>query len=482
MSLESSTTPNLHTLTDLLEAYSRSSGNPAKAHALITSGELADLALTHLDGAYITEPTLVQEFMTAVNDLIAAKALPADCDVRLETVQAEETQADETVTDEPAVASSFVQEPGNPGNLSAVPHAHNDGMVLRKALLSHGHSTGYRVRDIDDAVTKRDGKTLPEIRFFRSTVREGKVAEGPHGDILSSDINADFGTKEFSDAATYLPAPTPNDVVQPKLAHKYWVELAHDAQTLYAADLAPGASGEIGQIIARSAMTAEPPYVVARSLSQFVTGDWVQGATERVAQNQSTEEESGPRWESISSVLEPSTEAAPVLENTSTPEVFEQESLSRHDRGLVQEVEQASGESLEQETANGTEQLSDPATENRGDKNLADENKGFTPDQPAARAHEEHSEESSYRSQINTLLGRQNEEKSPIFSHIDAELDGQKGSSADASQPEEDDPFAPVEPAARQETPQQPQRDAAPAIENEPENNFMKGLRRFFLG
>lgn len=478
MSLESSLKPNLQTLTDILEAYSRTSGKPAKAHALVSSGELADLALTHPDGAYITDPALVQDFMVAVNELIAAKALPADCDIRLETMEVEpasEESAPEATA--PEHTEPFIQEPGNPGNLSAVPYAHNDGMTLRKALLSHGHSTGYRVRDIDDAVTKRDGKTLPEIRFFRSTVREGKVAEGPHGDILSSDITADFGTKEFTDAAVRLPAPTPNDVVQPKLAHKYWVELAHDAQTLYAADLAPGASGAIGQIIARSAMTAEPPYVVARSLSQFVTGDWIQGATERVAQNQSAEEESGPRWESVSSVLEPSAEAAPALEHTSTPEVFEQESPAHNDRGLVQEVEQTSGESLEQETANGTEQIAAPAAENRGD-----ENERFTPDQPAASPHEEHSEESPYRAQINTLLGRQNEEKSPIFSHIDAELDGQKDPSADTTLPEEDDPFAPVEPDARQETPQHPQRDKAPATENEPENNFMKGLRRFFLG
>lgn len=478
MSLESSLTPNLQTLTDILEAYSRASGNPAKAHALITSGELADLALTHSDGAYITDPALVQDFMVAVNELIAAKALPTDCDIRLETMEvqpaSEESAPEATV---PEHTEPFIQEPGNPGDLSAVPHAHNDGMTLRKALLSHGHSTGYRVRDIDDAVTRLDGKTLPEIRFFRSTVREGKVAEGPHGDILSSDIAADFGRELFADAAVRLPAPTPNDVVQPKLAHKYWVELAHDTQTLYAADLAPGASGAIGQIIARSAMTAEPPYIVARSLSQFVTGDWIQGATERVAQNQSAEEESGPRWESVSSVLEPSAEAAPVLENASAPEVFNQESPAHHDHGLVQEVEQATDESLEQETANGTEQIGATATENP-----ADENEGFTPDQPAASPHEEHSEESSYRSQINTLLGRQDEEKSPIFSHIDAELDGQKDPSADAAQPEENDPFAPVEPEARQGTSQQPQRDAAPTTENEPENNFMKGLRRFFLG
>lgn len=483
MSLESSLTPNLQTLTDILEAYSRASGNPAKAHALITSGELGDLALTHPDGAYITDPALVQDFMVAVNELIAAKVLPADCDIRLETMEVEPTSEEHATGDAaPENTEPFIQEPGNPGDLSAVPYAHNDGMTLRKALLSHGHSTGYRVRDIDDAVTRLDGKTLPEIRFFRSTVREGKVAEGPHGDIFSSDIAADFGRELFADAAVRLPAPTPNDVVQPKLAHKYWVELAHDAQTLYAADLAPGASGAIGQIIARSAMTAEPPYIVARSLSQFVTGDWIQGATERVAQNQSAEEESGPRWESVSSVLEPSAEAAPVLENASAPEVFDQESPAHHDHGLVQEVEQATDESLEQETANGTEQIGATATENRGDENPADENEGFTPDQPAASLHEEHSEESYYRSQINTLLGRQDEEKSPIFSHIDAELDGQKDPSADATQPEGIDPFAPVEPEARQETSQQPQRDAAPTTENEPENNFMKGLRRFFLG
>ncbi|WP_346846204.1 hypothetical protein [uncultured Rothia sp.] len=336
MSLERSTPPNLSTLTSILEAYSRHSGQSAQAHVRVELGELTELALTNFSGNYIANPSLVQELMLAANALISSEDLPSHCDIRLETVQVD--RADLQPGEDDSLSSGSVsQQLGDPGDLDAVPHAKNNGLALRQALLARGHTRGYSVQEIDHSVEMRDGKTLPELRFYRTMVRAGKIAEGPHGDIFSSPIAADFGAQRFAHAPLQLAVPTPEDVVQPKLTHKYWVEIAHDASTLYAIDLAPGASGEIGQIIARSSKTAQAPYLQAHSLAQFVTGDW----TETVSVDSQAEPDNGMVWQTISSVLEPTPETAPPTESsTNQKNTVLPESTNNPHVGLVEEVEQ----------------------------------------------------------------------------------------------------------------------------------------------
>lgn len=297
MSFDSSQSLHLPALSALLEDYSQRTGEAAEAQVRIGSGELLDLALTRKEGGLIAEPVLVQEFMLAVDRLAKDGTLPANCELRLETLQTDAAPHD-------AAQDNDVQ---GPGNLSAVPYAQNDGFLLRKTLLDLGHRHGWRMRDVEDASIKFGYEPLPEIRFYRSVVKEGKVGEGPCGDILASDIEADFGHRYFAKADIELPAPTPSDVVQPMLTNNKWVELAHDPENLYAADLAPGAAGEIGQIIARPSAEPQVPHLVARSLAQFVTGDWVPQAYE----TESSSGEQPPQalyWTAVASVLEPAVE------------------------------------------------------------------------------------------------------------------------------------------------------------------------------
>lgn len=162
------------------------------------------------------------------------------------------------------------------GDLSAVATAPNNGLALLAALKKHGNTGGYSATEID-AAAKTLGVTFsPEIRFYRSNVKDGKVAEGPHGDVQASALDAEFGASSGNDP---LPTPRPTDLVQPLHSHKLWIEIAHDSAAHYAADLAPGAAGAIGQIIGRDNESTQPPQLVARSLADFVSGEWVDDET-----------------------------------------------------------------------------------------------------------------------------------------------------------------------------------------------------------
>ncbi|MDO4916053.1 MAG: hypothetical protein Q3974_00350 [Rothia sp. (in: high G+C Gram-positive bacteria)] len=496
MSLKSSASPHLPTLSTILERYSQRTGEVIEAHAQIVSDELVDLALTNAEGGLIPEPSLIREFMSAVTELLADGALPSDCDIRLQTTEEEiEQDAPQTISDEmtaPPPAPQATQDPGNPGDLSAAPQAHNDGMQLRKALIDLGHSKGHRVRDIDDAETKRGGKTLPEVRFFHATVREGKVGEGPCGDIVASSLEADFGAELFGNTPVQLAPATPQDVVQPQLANKNWVELAHDPENLYAVDLAPGAAGEVGQVIGRSIFTAEVPHLVARSLSQFVTGDWVPTAykaNSSVAPAQEAEPQEITRWGTVTSVLEPSVEAVSAIEDQPehaapaapdhatwvNPWVTDsQPQPVKPAEGLVEELEESPG--------------LDPAAEPDVVPNPQD-NLG-------------------YRSQINSLLGRaETAELTSSTEKLNHNPPSTPSPADQTSQSEKEavEDFATIafgafnpqgeHPNTLESTPSlgtaaenpeygEPTQATRHSRKNseQPENSFMAGLRKFFLG
>lgn len=557
MSLESSTSPHLPTLSAILERYSQRTGEVVEAHAQIVSDELVDLALTNAEGGLIPEPSLIREFMSAVTELLADGALPSDCDIRLQTTEEEIAQdAPQTPSDEATVSPEpqATQALGNPGDLSAAPQAHNDGMQLRKALLDLGHGKGHRVRDIDDAETKRGGKTLPEVRFFYATVREGKVGEGPCGDIVASSLEADFGAELFGNTPVQLAPATPQDVVQPQLANKNWVEIAHDPENLYAVDLAPGAAGEVGQVIGRSIFAGEVPHLVARSLSRFVTGDWVPTAYEAyssVAPPQEAEPQETTRWGTVTSVLEPSVEAVSALEEQQehakpaapddatwvNPWVTDgQPQPVKPAEGLVEELEESPGLDTDSLDANSsaasanaesavapktiTEAAAEPEFESEVEFEPASEftsapesdadadAKATAETKAAAEAESDTKNSADYRSQINSLLGRtEATESTPSAEKPEHTSSSSSASAEPAPRAEKElaEDFAAIafgafdtkneRTSTLEETPglgtaaENPQYgESAQATRRshkdaeQQENNFMSGLRKFFLG
>lgn len=527
MSLESSASPQLPTLSTILKRYSQRTGEVIEAHAQIVSDELVDLALTNAEGALIPEPSLIREFMSAVTELLDNGALPSNCDIRLQTTEEEITQEAPHITSEETVASPVLQatqDLGNPGDLSAVPCAHNDGLRLRQVLIDLGHGKGHRIRDIDDAETKRGGKTLPEVRFFHATVREGKVGEGPCGDIVASSLEADFGAELFGSTPVQLAPATPQDVVQPQLLNKNWVELAHDRENLYAVDLAPGAAGEVGQVIGRSIFAAEVPYLVAHSLSQFVTGDWVPAAYEAIASvtpAQETKPQETPRWGIVTSVLEPNVEAVPALEDQQqhaapaapddttrvNPWATEPESQPvKPAEGLVEELEESPGLDTESLATNSSAGSTVANTESAVATETESDAKAESKSESATNPDTE--KPADYRSQINSLLGRTEvTESAPSaenFNHPTASSSTQAKPAPHAEKELAED-FATIafgafdtkneRASTLEETPglataaENPQYgDSGQATpyshknSEQQENSFMTSLRKFFLG
>ncbi|MDO4252952.1 MAG: hypothetical protein Q4C74_06925 [Rothia sp. (in: high G+C Gram-positive bacteria)] len=304
MNLERAHSSHLPTLTELLENYSQTTGAAITVFAHVAGGELTDLSLSDEQGKPITPAAFMSNLVIEFDRLLAARALPAECDVRLQTSQQETHPAGSNT---PAESG-----PGDPGDLSGAARVNNDGMALRSALLKLGHRTGYSSKEIDEA-SRRQGASLPEIRFYRSVVRQGKVAQGPYGDVVSSDLQADFAASALEGKEAQLPPASPQDLVQPLLSHTGWIELAHDSTCLYAADLAPGASGKIGQIIGRTIGQAQPPFLVAHSLAQFVTGDWVEDSRQKPGWQASSQASQLP-WQAVASILEPSKDTASFFE------------------------------------------------------------------------------------------------------------------------------------------------------------------------
>ncbi|WP_188360173.1 SMI1/KNR4 family protein [Rothia aerolata] len=162
-------------------------------------------------------------------------------------------------------------------NTPTLRRADNNGMALRTALIERGHRQGYTHEEVQAAEELRE--TLPEVRFLRTLVREGAIAEGPYGEILASGLSATFGA-EFATGALpedgQLPEEPEPSAVKTQLSNPGWVEIAHDSENLYAVDLDPEEGGAVGQIIDRPAHVAAAPFLVAESLSDFVAGVWTE--------------------------------------------------------------------------------------------------------------------------------------------------------------------------------------------------------------
>ncbi|MEX3610737.1 hypothetical protein VVR12_06790 [Rothia sp. LK2588] len=260
---------HLPTLAVILEDHSASIAETITVTAEIVRGSLTHMELSDENGEPMHHQPLSSQLRDELTRLVDAGEISENCQLRLQTVPEPSTSPASQESPESAAAPV-----GDPGDLDSVVHVNNDGLAMRAALITLGHRHGYTDTELRE-VSTRAGESLPEIRFFRSLVREGRVVQGDHENVVASPLQADFGAARFQQAEMSLPAPSPTDVVQPLLTHEGWVELAHDDHVLYAVDAAPGASGEIGQVIGRSATEPQVPYLVARSLGQFITGDWV---------------------------------------------------------------------------------------------------------------------------------------------------------------------------------------------------------------
>lgn len=147
-----------------------------------------------------------------------------------------------------------------------------DGLQLRTALLGRGHTSGYSPEEIASEERERGFAFSPELKFYRTLVREGVITQVEGHDVLASSPQADFGASTLDSAPWKAPA-THDGAVQAVLNHRLWIEIAHSDSHLYAIDLAPGSTGVNGQIIARRIGEASVPVQVASSLAQFVVGE-----------------------------------------------------------------------------------------------------------------------------------------------------------------------------------------------------------------
>lgn len=150
----------------------------------------------------------------------------------------------------------------------------NNGLQLRSALLARGHNSGYSPAEVAAEEKQRGFTFTPELKFYRALVRNGVVAEVAGQNVIASTPQADFGASTLDSAPWKAPEKT-DGTVQAVLNHTLWIEIASSPTHLYAIDLAPGAQGTVGQVIARRRGEASVPVRVALSLADFVTGDLV---------------------------------------------------------------------------------------------------------------------------------------------------------------------------------------------------------------
>ncbi|WP_237191811.1 hypothetical protein [Rothia nasimurium] len=150
----------------------------------------------------------------------------------------------------------------------------NNGLQLRSALIARGHTSGYSPDEIAAEEKQRGFTFTPELKFYRALVRNGVVAEVDGKNVIASTPQADFGASTLDSAPWKAPEKT-DGTVQAILNHPLWIEIANSPTHLYAIDLAPGARGTAGQVIARRIGEASVPVQVALTLAAFVTGEFV---------------------------------------------------------------------------------------------------------------------------------------------------------------------------------------------------------------
>lgn len=160
-----------------------------------------------------------------------------------------------------------------------------DALLLRKLLLERGHGAGYSVPELDAEQQRRGVQFPPELRFYYALVREGEVARVDGRPVFAAALDAGTGAEGnvIDDALRAGSAPLPalpvaseSDMVRPVFTAREWIVFAQTNEgDQFAFDMLPGPAGNVGQVVEFTAGELTPPRVVARSLTEFVNGEFV---------------------------------------------------------------------------------------------------------------------------------------------------------------------------------------------------------------
>ncbi|WP_237235455.1 SMI1/KNR4 family protein, partial [Rothia nasisuis] len=190
------------------------------------------------------------------------------------TVRINATPGGQAIVKQVPITAPTSTEQAEPEPPEPITSVSDNGLRLRTALLGRGHASGYTPAEIAAEEKQRGFTFPPELKFYRMLVRNGVVAEVGGHKVIASTQHADFGASTL-DSAPWKAPETANSTVQAVLNHSLWLEIASSPTHLYAIDLAPGATGVAGQVIARRRGEASVPVRIALSLADFVTGQLV---------------------------------------------------------------------------------------------------------------------------------------------------------------------------------------------------------------
>ncbi|MDY3048281.1 MAG: hypothetical protein SOR40_00680 [Rothia sp. (in: high G+C Gram-positive bacteria)] len=181
------------------------------------------------------------------------------------------------------IPSSQIQEQDQQAK-APQPSVTHEGLALRTALASYGHQKGHSPLEIAREEQERGFHFPPELRFFRSLVRQGVIGFWQGEEVLASDPQADFGVSALN-SLPWQPPQSQDPAVQPLLTHPRWVEIGHTSSYLFALDFAPGQEGQLGQVIARPLGQATAPQLLAPSLLAFIGGKKAQEQADSAPQD-----------------------------------------------------------------------------------------------------------------------------------------------------------------------------------------------------
>ncbi|ORC17369.1 hypothetical protein A7979_02910 [Rothia nasimurium] len=259
--------PHLLALSSLTQWHANSQHQPLELRFTV-HGITVETVTTAVTGEIgKTAPTAFTQAATvAIFELALADHFDGSYTVRINATPGGQAIVKQVPITAPASAEQAEPEPPEP-----VAPVSDNGLRLRSALLGRGHTSGYTPAEIAAEEKQRGFTFPPELKFYRMLVRNGVIAEVGGHNVIASTQHADFGASTL-DSAPWKAPETANSTVQAVLNHSLWLEIASSPTHLYAIDLAPGATGVAGQVIARKRGEASVPVRVALSLADFVTG------------------------------------------------------------------------------------------------------------------------------------------------------------------------------------------------------------------
>ena len=262
--------PHLLALSHLTQWYSNSHQQPLDFRFTV-HGTTVEAPVATITGTLGTSAPadFAQAATVAAFELAQAGHFKGSYTVRINTSPGGQAIVKQMPTVAPATEQEVPPQPSAPTQSVS-----NNGLRLRSALLARGHNSGYSPAEVAAEEKQRGFTFTPELKFYRALVRNGVVAEVAGQNVIASTPQADFGASTLDSAPWKAPEKT-DGTVQAVLNQTLWIEIASSPTHLYAIDLAPGAQGTVGQVIARRRGEASVPTQVALSLADFVTGDLV---------------------------------------------------------------------------------------------------------------------------------------------------------------------------------------------------------------